>query len=283
MALKKTAIVIETHTTSKEMYERALRRNGFEVVTFDQRSDALNHLKTHSAPNIAIVHFSEDPKRSLRFISKLRSKYPTVAIIYITGYKTSHPVHLRAMNSGAYESLCTEDVELSKREFGDLVDRASKWSSQQKQTSSREVFVVMPFAKTFDDIYESAIKRPLEKLALTCHRGDAIPITAPKTITEEVFRRIQNAWLIVADLSPDGSKPYNPNVYFEVGYAFGRGKRIILLTASAAKIPFDVRWYQHIVYGGSIQVLRDALRKSVTRLMQDPDCGLEDVVSNFVP
>jgi len=40
-----------------------------------------------------------------------------------------------------------------------------------------DVFVLMPFAKKYDDIYHLGIKEPLEKMGLVCKRVDELHFT----------------------------------------------------------------------------------------------------------
>jgi hypothetical protein len=50
-------------------------------------------------------------------------------------------------------------------------------------------------------------------------------------------------------------------VFYETGYAHALEKRVILLTQSVEDIPFDLRHHFHIVYNGSISMLKDELTK----------------------
>jgi hypothetical protein len=59
----------------------------------------------------------------------------------------------------------------------------------------------------------------------------------------QIYTQIFKADLIIADMS---SK--NPNVFYEVGYAHGISKNVVLITDNADDIPFDFKHYQHIVY-----------------------------------
>lgn len=55
----------------------------------------------------------------------------------------------------------------------------------------------------------------------------------------------------------------NTNVYYEVGYAHGIGKPVVLVTKATEDIPFDLRHYPHVVHGGSLTTLKAELEKSV--------------------
>ena len=63
----------------------------------------------------------------------------------------------------------------------------------------------------------------------------------------------------------------NPNVYYEVGYARGFGKPVILITREAADIPFDLKHYPHVVYGKKISTLKDELKRRVQACIGNPE------------
>jgi hypothetical protein len=76
-----------------------------------------------------------------------------------------------------------------------------------------------------------------------------------------VKKRIPSAALVVADLSTA-----NPNVYLEVGYAWGCGKPTILTVRQTEDLKFDVRGQRCLVYR-SIQSLEEMLRKELGSLV----------------
>ena len=101
------------------------------------------------------------------------------------------------------------------------------------------VFVAMPFAEKMDDIFYYGIQQPIKNAGFLCERADKLSFIGD--IMERVKDRIKRASFIVADLT--GS---NPNVYLEVGYAWGLGRPTILL--SSEKIEFDVRGQRCLFY-----------------------------------
>ncbi len=114
-------------------------------------------------------------------------------------------------------------------------------------------FVLMPFSSEFDDIYALGIKAACQELDIECQRVDEQLFD--ESILERIYNQIEDADIIIADMSHK-----NPNVFYEAGYAHGRGQRVILLTKNSEDIPFDLRHYQHIVYGDKISVLKDKLK-----------------------
>src|SRR3984885_9839295 len=121
-------------------------------------------------------------------------------------------------------------------------------------------FVLMPFDPAFDDIYRLGIKETAEKLGIRAERVDE-QIFHKENILERIYGQIDAADLIIADLTGR-----NPNVFYETGYAHAKGKLCLLLTSRADDIPFDLKHHRHLIYGDSIQNLRQTLEKDLDRL-----------------
>src|SRR5262249_52826562 len=77
-----------------------------------------------------------------------------------------------------------------------------------------------------------------------------------ENILGRIYNQINKADVLVADMTGR-----NANVFYEVGYAHALGKIVLLLTKNADDIPFDLKHYPHIIYGGSISQLRNDLSK----------------------
>lgn len=58
-------------------------------------------------------------------------------------------------------------------------------------------------------------------------------------------------------------------MFYEVGYAHALGKRVILLTQDASDIPFDLKHYSHIIYGGKVVDLRTDLKPQVRWFLEN--------------
>jgi hypothetical protein len=125
------------------------------------------------------------------------------------------------------------------------------------------VFVLMPFADEFKDIYELGIKAACREAGSHCERVDEQLFD--ENILERVYSQISKADLLVADMTGR-----NPNVFYEVGYAHALGKRVILLTQRSEDIPFDLKHYAHIVYEGRITLLKDQLLPRVKWAVENP-------------
>jgi hypothetical protein len=122
------------------------------------------------------------------------------------------------------------------------------------------IFVAMPFAKGMNDTYVLGIQEPINAAGYLCERVDMETFFGD--VLERIKSRIETATLVVADLT--GS---NPNVYLEVGYAWGKGCPTLLLAQEGVELKFDVRGQRCIVYD-SIVDLKKKLSVDLLRLGQ---------------
>lgn len=125
------------------------------------------------------------------------------------------------------------------------------------------IFVLMPFAKEFDDIYQVGIKPACKESSAYCERVDEQIFE--ESILERIYNQILKADIIIADMTDR-----NPNVFYETGYAHALGKQVILLTQKGEDIPFDLKQYPHIVYEGKISILKDELKRRLKWFLENP-------------
>lgn len=123
------------------------------------------------------------------------------------------------------------------------------------------VFVAMPFADQFDDQYYLAIRPAVTENNILCVRLDQPDIAFTGDIMEQVKARIRNAKLVIALL--DGA---NPNVYLELGYAWGVGTPAILILHHDEPTPFDVQGAKLIRYT-KIYKLKEQLAQELKYLL----------------
>lgn len=124
------------------------------------------------------------------------------------------------------------------------------------------VFVLMPFDKSFNDIYKFGIKGAAEDAGAYAERLDEQVFA--EGMLDRIFNQINKADVIVADMSGR-----NPNVFYEVGYAHALNKLVILLTKDPEDIPFDLKHRQHIIYNGQIETLREQLSRTIVWAIQE--------------
>jgi hypothetical protein len=110
-------------------------------------------------------------------------------------------------------------------------------ASEQKP----HVFVAMPFASEFEDVYRFGIQGPINDAGFLCERVDMAHFTGD--ILDRIKTRIETASLVVADLT--GA---NANVYLEVGYAWGKGCSVLLVLREGHDLMFDVKGHRCLFY-----------------------------------
>ncbi|MDE5756237.1 MAG: hypothetical protein K2I23_04035 [Clostridia bacterium] len=145
----------------------------------------------------------------------------------------------------------------------------------------KQIFVAMPFKPELDFVYQ-AIRSTVEKLNNKYGIELPTPIRIDKQITgysydivDEILTQIQNAGLLIADLTDQ-----NANVYYEVGYAqgllqsqLGNAVKVLYLISNPsnpddpfASAKFDVQHYKMLPYkniGNGVQELKDALENEL--------------------
>lgn len=111
----------------------------------------------------------------------------------------------------------------------------------ERSRHKRYVFTAMPFAKEFEDRFHYGMQRAAEATGFLCERADLTSFTGD--VLDWVRKRIDEASFVVADLTTA-----NPNVYLEVGYAWGRKIPTILLVSETNELKFDVHGQRCLVY-----------------------------------
>jgi hypothetical protein len=127
-----------------------------------------------------------------------------------------------------------------------------------QEASVSTCFVIQPFDsgkydKRFDDVYKPAI----EAAGLEAYRVDRdhsvdVPIDA-------IEEGIRNAAVCLADITVD-----NPNVWYELGYAFARGRPVVMVCSTERpKFPFDIQHRSIVRYLSESPRDFDSLKESI--------------------
>jgi len=124
-----------------------------------------------------------------------------------------------------------------------------------------QCFVIQPFDsgkfdKRFDDVYRLAI----EDAGLEAYRVDRDP--SAEVPIESIERGIRRAAVCLADITVD-----NPNVWYELGYAFACGKPVVLVCSverTGKRFPFDIQHRAIIKYRPDAPSDFEQLRKTIT-------------------
>ena len=139
-------------------------------------------------------------------------------------------------------------------------------------------FVLMPFAKEFDDIYDHFIKPVLEDAGFEVARADESK--GQDNIPRDIIKGIAWAELIVADFTGG-----NANVAYELGVAHKEGKPDIRITQSIDDVPSDLKSYRVLKYDLNFPEIEEAKDK-LTMLAADflaEIAEFQNPVSDFWP
>jgi len=119
-------------------------------------------------------------------------------------------------------------------------------------------FVAMPFHKEMSDIFYYGIQQPVHNAGFLCERVDEEVFIGD--VLEQIKKKIDTAKVVIAELS--GA---NPNVYLELGYAWGKGRPTVLLIQDEQELRFDVRSQRCLKYK-SIRHLEETLNRELKEL-----------------
>lgn len=135
-------------------------------------------------------------------------------------------------------------------------ERLTSFGAQSEQKI--KLFVAMPFAPEHSDIWEIAIQEACKTSGLICERMDEKAYTGD--ILAQIKSGLDGSNGVVAVLDDA-----NPNVFLEIGFAWGLGKPTVLVAKKDIQLPFDVRGQKCIHYT-SIANLRSVLTAELTAL-----------------
>lgn len=144
------------------------------------------------------------------------------------------------------------------KRMSQVVQAPSLATAGAQSMAKPHAFVAMPFAPELEDVYHYGILGPVKAAGLLCERVDQAVFEG--AIIQRIKERIDTAKVVIADLSMA-----NPNVYLEVGFAWGRGRPTILLVRDVKELKFDVAGHRCLIYK-SIRELETQLSRELQHL-----------------
>jgi hypothetical protein len=118
---------------------------------------------------------------------------------------------------------------------------------QEEGDKSYRCFIAMSFSKDDEYVFSEGIKPVLEDLKLSpiIMIDDKISKTGDQTINDMIIAEIKRSKFVIADF-----KSNRAGVYFEAGYALGKGKPVIYTCPEdeLQKVHFDTSHYPIIIY-----------------------------------
>lgn len=130
-------------------------------------------------------------------------------------------------------------------------------------------FIIQPFdGGKFDKRYEDTFRPAVLEAGLEPYRVDRDPqVEVP---IEAIDDGIRGAAICLADITTD-----NPNVWYELGYAFAAGKQVVMLCSAERqdrRYPFDIQHRSVIEYpvesASDFEQLKERIRERLEALLK---------------
>lgn len=142
---------------------------------------------------------------------------------------------------------------------GEFFSQAAASAVSSNGTYEKRLFAAMPFHESYLDHWELALQPAAHDNNIIIERLDHAYFTGD--IVTEIRARIERSAAVVALLDA-----HNPNVFLEVGYAWGVRKPAILLLHDTHDPPFDVK-NQRLIRYNRIGQLKTLLTTEIKGLL----------------
>jgi len=120
------------------------------------------------------------------------------------------------------------------------------------------VFVAMPFQEEFEDVFQFGIYAAVRACGYVCEKVDESIFAG--NIVDRITEGIRDAEFVIADMTLE-----KPNVYLEVGFAWGLNRPVILVAREGQRLHFDLSHHMCIFYR-TIGRLAEDLEKTIRNL-----------------
>jgi hypothetical protein len=197
-------------------------------------------LSRHRATAIQEIIFLTLGEREERMLSAALGEVTQIAGGYAGTVATSDPMRGAAVSGGA----------VSNPQVSERVPGVRPTVLGTPTVGKRRVFVALPFSEEFQNVYEFGIYPAVRDCGFICERVDKVHFTGD--VLGHIRGGIEAADLVIADLTEG-----RPNVYLEVGYAWGKGVPVIFVAKKGEKLHIDVSTHRCIFYGGFTQFAKD--------------------------
>lgn len=147
----------------------------------------------------------------------------------------------------------TDARELSCFVIGPIGDRDADLGTAEREAYEQAI-----------EVLERIIEPACAAYEITVHRADTI--SKPGEIPDQVFRRLRDTFLVIADLTSG-----NANVMYELGLRHTTGKLTIQI-GERGKLPFDISVIRTILFKRTEGGFIDARRKLIAAI----GAGLQD-------
>lgn len=136
------------------------------------------------------------------------------------------------------KSLSYSNLNQFTKDFNHLAELVVSFCEDLERSSS--VFTIMSFKKEYDDVF-GTFSRICKVHEFEAVRTDHDPNLNP--ITSRILEGIKASDFVIADVSE-----MSPNVFYEIGYAKGINRPVIITAKKGTELPFDIKDLPVIFY-----------------------------------
>ena len=149
-----------------------------------------------------------------------------------------------------FDILCqdTDDVAQLANDVVTLCERI---------VTSSVVFTIMPFTEEFRDVYAS-YSSVCNEFGFSAARTDESD--SGERIIPRILAGIRGAAFVIADVTSPSA-----NVFYEIGFAEGMGKSVIVSAKKGTSLPFDIADIPVLYWSGQ-EELKEKLRRRVKEI-----------------
>lgn len=224
--------------TREIQYEAEALRTTIKALSVDIAGAA------RGSPLLAEADTQELRHRTRQMLASVRFRRYRHAGVYI-----HHDADVvLGVDPPSHEEVPFDDVESAPKQFHeaaadilDLIDLLSPTDASQPSpahTSSyrpNTAFIMMAIDNTNPELEDvkNGIKDVLGEFGISAITADEIEHDG--AITERILNEIESSEFLIADLTHE-----RPNVYYEIGHAHARNKRVILFRKNGTTLHFDV-------------------------------------------
>ena len=241
-----TVLVVDDHANWRNLLTQILERD-CEVITVEDYDEARAAVLRQNPPfHVVVTDLRLDDRDmadegGLALATELKQASVFTKVIVVTGYPTLETQEKAYQDLSVYKYLSKNPGGGRAFDHHALHKLVSEAAADAEAERGRFVFVLMPFAEEYQTLYESVIKKTVEKHGLPCKRAD--DFFQPKPIMDDVRFGIRESVFNIADFSGQ-----NANVFYEVGLAHAMQQTALLITQSLEDVPPSLRQLRHIVY-----------------------------------
>ncbi len=142
-----------------------------------------------------------------------------------------------------------------------LIKDLNNTEKRTEVSKLKKAFVIMPYSEDSNNNY-NIIKEVFSNQGLETVRADEV-ISAGQSISEKIKELISKSDIIICDVTGN-----NPNVMYELGFAHGINKPVILIASNINELRIDIANYRIIIVDKN-QKSREQLSKGLTETLEE--------------